>query len=65
MFDNEVINKEFPWHPHATIFIGREKAVKQAEEELDKILNFKGKNCWYPKGELFPIRMITETEFSR
>lgn len=64
MFDNEVINKEFPWHPHATIY-RQEKAVKQAEEEQHNILTFKGKNCWYPKGELFPIRMITETEFSR
>lgn len=66
LFDNAVINKDFPWHPHATILMGDENQVQKAEELLQKIFKpLKSTIVGIQMGEFFPARMITKDELCK
>ncbi len=61
IFDGNVFNDEFDWHPHTTIFMGEEKQVKEAEQCLTQIFRpITAKLVGIQMGEFFPTRMIIE-----
>ena len=65
IFDNNAVN-DFPWHPHATIFMGQEEQVKEAEVCLMRIFEpLTAKIVGIQMGEFFPTRMIVKEWFEK
>ncbi|MDE5565972.1 MAG: 2'-5' RNA ligase family protein [Anaeroplasmataceae bacterium] len=61
IFDNDIFNHPWPWSPHATIFMGEEGQVKEAEQCLTQIFKpLNAKIVGIQMGEFFPTRMIIE-----
>lgn len=66
LFDNTVFDNGLPWHPHATIFMGEEKQVQEAEKLLQNIFKpIKARIVGIQMGEFFPARMITSKELCK
>lgn len=59
IFDNDYLNNPWAWSPHATIFMGEEGQVKEAEQRLTQIFKpINAKIVGIQIGEFFPTRMI-------